>query len=237
MALPLSSNRLGNRGADILSVALSPNARFGGGGWDLIFADVSDFGVFVFNAENGRKELFLTDNNITTSDELACRVPEIAEEIRTAVTPFVDRFFPGLGLDPATFTFDVAIEDDGGNNLAFVGWTADNRIVARYDYENGSTVRVPAPGFDIAAGDWTPPRITGRIIFERQSDGSWAADACPASFPPVVTVAPVRNVSLVITNTSFPPRGDIFLDGTRLGAALGDAPLTRGRTTHLSGAW
>ena len=97
--LPLASNRLGIPGATVLALRQSPSAHFGGGGWDLVFSDVSDFGLFVFNGETGAKELLVPDNNITLPDELACKIPEIAEATRAAIAPLLVGFFPGLTLD------------------------------------------------------------------------------------------------------------------------------------------
>ena len=236
-SLPRSSNRLGISGSTVLALSQSPDGGFGGGGWDEVFADVSDFGVFIFNADTGAKELFLTDNNVTLDDELACKVSDIAEETRAAIAPQLPAFFPDLSIDPATLTFNVDVIDDSGNFLGFVGWTRDNQLVARYEYQNGTTIAVPDPGFDIAPEDWEPPRIIGQLLFERETDGSWVADACPDPFPRTVRAIPTRDVTLTLSGSGFPRTGDIFLDGVRLNAALGDTPLSRGRTTHLSGAW
>lgn len=225
--LVLASSGMDLPGAFVERVRLSPDARYGAVGYDLQFADVSDFGVQIYNARTGAREHAETDNTIGLGDELACRIPAFEALALPRAIDYVALAFPDETIRAEDIEVRIAIGDEGGNTLSFVRWGSDNALVATYDLMSGAEAVIAPLGITLAPEEWEPPRLTGPLVYRRTARGDWIADACPAALPGVLTPAPVRALTLA--------GGDILLDGTEIGAALGSGPMERGRVIALDG--
>ncbi|MGI9393549.1 MAG: hypothetical protein ACR2OY_02785, partial [Boseongicola sp.] len=173
-----------SEGTEITTVALSPNLAFVAGDWNFIFRDIGDFGVFAINVD-GERVVFETDNTISLTDELACRLPEFEAEAKRLAVDYIGVLEPGSMPSVDDIEVDIMISDVPNNTLTFVGWTDPIQFTVRDEYEVNFTFQIDDPPVS-GPYDIEPQLILrGDAAIRRAPSGTWIFEACATPAPVV----------------------------------------------------